>query len=85
MKKYLLFFIALIFAACSAGDQETLAHITQRRIEGTGKVMISYQFRAGNELISDSMEVAKAIVVPHDSVKVVYPAGNPSDSRLVLP
>jgi cytochrome c oxidase assembly protein Cox11 len=85
MKKCLFFISLGVLAACSSGQRETLAHITQRRIDSTGKVMISYQFRTDKGLVSDSMEVQRTIIVPHDSVKVVYQAGNPSESHLQLP
>jgi uncharacterized protein YcfL len=85
MKKHLFFFILVVFAACSSGQRETLAHITQRRIDSSGKVMISYQFHADGSVVSDSMEVQRSIIVPHDSVKVVYEAKNPAESHLLLP
>ncbi|MES2329373.1 MAG: hypothetical protein V4539_07210 [Bacteroidota bacterium] len=85
MKKNLLLFCITLLAACSAKQRETLAHITQRRIDASGKVMISYQFHNGASLVLDSMEVPKTLIVPHDSVKVVFSPENPSDSHLLLP
>lgn len=85
MKKITMMGWLALVAACSAGERQTYAHITQRRAVDAGKVMITYRFEAGGAWILDSMEVGRAAVVPHDSVKVVYPAENPSKSRLVLP
>ena len=85
MKKNLLLFSIILLAACATKQRETLAHITQRRIDANGKVMISYQFLNGTSLVSDSMEFAQTSIVPHDSVKVVFSAENPSESHLVLP
>jgi hypothetical protein len=85
MNKNLLISCFIVLAACAAKQRETLAHITQRRIEASGKVMISYQFLNGTSLVSDSIEVAKTSIVPHDSVKVVFSPENPSESRLILP
>lgn len=85
MKKNLSCILVLCLAACSQGQRETFAHITQRQLDNSGKVMITYQFRAGDGVVKDSMEVQKSIVVPHDSVKVVYEAADPSKSHLVLP
>ncbi|MES2005181.1 MAG: hypothetical protein V4450_11705 [Bacteroidota bacterium] len=75
------FFLLL---ACSGRNQESIAHITQRRLKASGSLVISYQFRQGASLFKDSMEIPNRIV-PHDSVKVVFASGNPSKSHLVLP
>ena len=85
MKKNVLFFSVIILAACSTKQRESLAHITQRRINASGKVMISYQFHNGTNLVLDSMEVKRTTIVPHDSVKVVFSPENPAGSHLVLP
>lgn len=84
--KYKWMIIALgLFAACTARERETRAHITQRRLDSSGKVMISYRFEADGKWVTDSVEVNRSVVVPHDSVKVFYAAGNPSASRLQIP
>ena len=85
MKRKILFSCIIFCTACSAKQRETLAHITQRRVDASGKVMISYQFHNGTSLVSDSMEVKQNTVVPHDSVKVLFSAENPANSHLVLP
>ncbi|MES2374087.1 MAG: hypothetical protein V4557_16015 [Bacteroidota bacterium] len=85
MKKNFLLFCIILLTACSSKQRETLAHITQRRVDAGGKVMISYQFLNGTSLVSDSMEVAKTSIVPHDSVKVIFSPENPTESHLVLP
>lgn len=85
MKKILGIYTLIMLAACSSGQQEAIAHITQRRIDSSGKVMINYRFQANGEWVSDSMEVGRAVIVPHDSVKVVFAGTNPSESHLLLP
>lgn len=84
MKKNLLIPVLLFFTACSTKEQETIGHITQRRLDGAGKLVISYQFNTGEKWVSDSMEVTNRII-PHDSIKVVYSVEHPQKSRLLLP
>jgi hypothetical protein len=84
MKKNVLISCFMVIAACSAKQRETFAHITQRRLDKHGKLMISYQFRDGDKLVYDSMEVPNSII-PHDSVRVVFASGNSSESHLLLP
>lgn len=84
MKKKAWILYVLLAAACSSGEHETIAHITQRRLDKSGRLLISYQFHAGDKLVLDSMEVTNR-VVPHDSVKVIFSSANPDNSRLVLP
>ena len=74
----------LILSACSSRQRETIAHINQRRIEPGGKLMISYQFSDGNQLIFDSAEVRNSIV-PHDSLKLFFSPTNPHDNHLLIP
>jgi hypothetical protein len=85
MIKPLIFFCIIIFTACSSKKQETLAHIVERRMGAGDKLIISYQFLAGTQLVSDSMEVPKNRIIPHDSVKLVFSPGNPAKSHLILP
>lgn len=84
MRKTILFSFILMIVACSAPETETTAHITQRKLRAGGKLLISYQFREGNKLFYDSVEVNNR-VIPHDSVKVAYPALRPGSSHLLLP
>ena len=84
MKNTLSFLFILLLASCTSKERETYAHITQRRMDAAGMLMISYQFNTGERLIYDSIEV-KNKVVPHDSVKVVYYPEHPEDSRLLIP
>ena len=83
MKKNLLIPVILFFTACSTKERETIAHITQRRMDADGKIVISYQFNTGEKWIYDSMEVTNRII-PHDSIKVVYSVKHPEDSRLLI-
>ncbi|MBI2273151.1 MAG: hypothetical protein EPO58_17505 [Chitinophagaceae bacterium] len=84
MKKILSFFLFLLLLACSAEQAQTRAHITQRSTGKAGRLMISYEFRVGDSLFSDSMELANR-VVPHDSVTVLFSPANPRKSHLSLP
>ena len=84
MKNTFLIFVILFFAACSTKQREAYAHITQRRLDTEGKLVISYQFNTGEKLYYDSVEVINKIV-PHDSLKVVFSPGHPEDSRLLIP
>jgi cytochrome c oxidase assembly protein Cox11 len=82
MKKYLFILVILFGAACSGKEKEATAHITQRRLDKAGKLVISYQFNSGERLVYDSVEIPNR-VIPHDSVKVVFSASNPEDSRIL--
>jgi len=84
MKNAICIFFVLFFAACSAKQRETIAHITQRRLDTAGKLVISYQFSHNGQLVYDSVEVINKIV-PHDSVRVIYSLEHPQESRLLLP
>jgi len=83
MKNTIYILIILLFAACSAKERETFAHITQRRLDKAGKLVISYQFSNNGKLVYDSVEVINKIV-PHDSVRVIYSLEHPQESRLLL-
>jgi hypothetical protein len=84
MKRLTVYFSIIIMFACSTSERQTFAHITERRMKAGGKLLISYQFREGNNMISDSIEVTNR-VVPHDSVKVAFSAAHPVSSHLLLP
>ena len=84
MKKNFFILSILFFTSCSEKEQETFAHITQRRLDADGRLVISYQFNAGEKMVYDSIEVLNK-VVPHDSVKVVFSPKHPEQSRLLLP
>ncbi len=70
--------------ACSGPQKKTIAHITQRRLQNGGNLMVSYQFHDGGQLFLDSMEVQNKIF-PHDSVWVAFSPENPQNSHLLLP
>ena len=84
MKNTFLILAILFIAGCSAKQRETFAHITERRLDPTGKLVISYQFSNGVQLYYDSVEMINRIV-PHDSLKVVFSPKHPEDSRLLIP
>jgi hypothetical protein len=78
------FFCLLLIGACREQANETIAHITQRRIKTDGMLVISYQYHNGRKLVLDSMELVNRIV-PHDSLPVVFSSGTPSESHLLIP
>ena len=84
MKKNYFILILLFLAACSSKQRETIAHITERRVDAQGKLIISYRFNTGEKWISDSAKVVNRII-PHDSVKVLFSPEHPYQSRLLLP
>ncbi len=49
-----------------------------------GKLMLSYIFKVNGQIVTDSAEVENT-VIPADTLKVVYPASNPSESTVYLP
>jgi hypothetical protein len=71
--------------ACSAGQQQTLAHITERRLKNNGKLQVSYAYHAGEKLVADSAELPVTTIVPHDSVTVVFSSKEPGKSSLLVP
>lgn len=84
MKKYPFISLLLLLFACSSGQEESIAHITQRRVDQSEKLMITYQFVFEGKQYQDSVTV-KNKVIPHDSLKVVFPSGHPEKSRLLVP
>ncbi len=84
MKKILSVSLFLLFLACSPEQEKARAHITERKTGKAGRLMISYEYRVGDSLFTDSMELANR-VVPHDSVTILYSPANPRESRLSLP
>ena len=84
MKISPIIIIVLLIIACSNRQKQAIAHITERRLQNSGKLMISYQFHDGGNLFSDSMEIENRIL-PHDSVAVVYLPEKPQTSHLLLP
>lgn len=84
MKNALFITLVLFLAACGAREEQTVAHILQRRLDENGKLMISYRFSAGGKWVYDSMELHNQ-VIPHDSLQVVFSSQNPDSSRLLIP
>ncbi|NCI48211.1 hypothetical protein [Sediminibacterium soli] len=79
----ILLLIAL-FAACSPRKRETIAYITERRVDQTGKLVLTYQFRVDQKWVLDSAQVDNR-VIPNDSLKVVFSSENPAENRLQMP
>ena len=77
--------IALVLlVACSSRQEESYAHITQRRVDARGQLVLTYRFFADGKWVYDSASVPNQ-VIPHDSVKLVYSPEHPAESRLLLP
>ncbi len=74
----------MILLSCSGKERQGFAHITQRRLQPGGKLMISYQFTAAEKIIYDSLELPNRIL-KHDSLRVIFSEGNPAHNHLVLP
>ena len=77
-------FCLLLIGACHEQGHKTVAHITQRRIRDNGILVISYRYYNGKQLVSDSVALPNR-VVPHDSLEVIFSAGTPSQSHLLIP
>jgi len=84
MKKRYWIPLVLLVTACSAGERQTVGHITQRSMRPGGRLVIAYRFNAGNSTIADSVEMPNR-VVPHDSVTVVFSVKDPAQNHLLLP
>ncbi|GAC1438260.1 MAG: hypothetical protein NVSMB63_01540 [Sediminibacterium sp.] len=85
MNKLSFLLLLLGLNACSFGKQEGYAHIVKRQKKAGGSVEIFYEFKAGDRLYMDSMEVSGSTVVPHDSVRIVFSPHDPSGNRLLVP
>jgi hypothetical protein len=84
MNRSIVCILIVIFAGCSGNSHETTGSIIQRRETVPGRIMLTYQFMAGGQLFTDSMEVENRIL-PHDSVRVLLPSGDAKHAQLRLP
>lgn len=77
-------FSVLLFAACNANKPvETKAHIFERKMLESGKLMVCYSFNNGNVLMKDSI-IIENLIIPQDSVAIVFQKNNPANSSLLL-
>ena len=61
----------------------TKARIFERKILQDGKLMICYAFTNNGSLIKDST-VIDNLVIPQDSISVVFQKNNPANSNILL-
>jgi hypothetical protein len=71
----------MIFSACSTDHYETKAKIIERKMLQDNELMIRYSFKAGNQVIIDSVRT-KNKVIPHDSLRVIYSPSDPGKNTL---
>ncbi len=85
MKQCWLFILIVACAiGCTAKRAETFARITERKHVDGQRLCLNYIFVAQGKLYRDS-SIIENKVVPSDSVRVSFPADNPSDSKLQIP
>ena len=85
IRKFLPYFFFLAITSCNASHSvEAKAYIFERKLLTNGKLMICYAFNNGNALVEDSSIIAN-MVIPQDSVSVVYEKNNPANSNLLIP
>ena len=78
-----LFLLAVI--SCNASHSvEAKAYIFEIKLLGDGKLMVCYAFNNNNVLIKDS-SIIENMIIPQDSVSVVYEKNNPANSNLLIP
>ncbi|QEC65878.1 hypothetical protein FRZ67_00640 [Panacibacter ginsenosidivorans] len=78
-----VFFLAII--SCNASHSvETKAYIFERKLLDNGELLICYTFNSGNALVQDSSIITN-MVIPQDSISIVYEKSNPANSNLLMP
>lgn len=82
--KLFTLFSVLFLVACDTNKQiEAKARIFERKMLENGKLMICYSFSNNNTIIRDSM-VIDNLVIPQDSVAIVFKKNYPENSNLLL-
>jgi hypothetical protein len=84
MKIFLVIVTAIVFFACGKKESRATAYITQRRLDTSGRLVLTYRFMAKDTWVWDSMRVDNRII-PNDSLVVLFSSENPVKSRLELP
>ena len=86
MKKIVTPCILLLIVSCNTNTDNLTkfnAYIFERKIRTDGKLLISYAFSYGKKIIKDSV-VVNNMVLPQDSVSIVFKKNNPAKSDLLL-
>ena len=82
--KFIPFLCVLLITACNTNSSiKSKAHIFERKILDNGKLMVCYAFTNGSVLIKDS-SIIDNLIIPQDSVGVVFQKNNPANSDLLL-
>jgi hypothetical protein len=84
MKTLLVILTVTALFACGKRESRTTAYITQRRLDTSGRLVLTYRFMAKDTWVWDSMRVDNR-VIPNDSLVVLFSSENPLKSRLELP
>jgi hypothetical protein len=77
-------FLPAVISCNASHSVEAKAYIFERKLLGDGKLLVCYAFSNNNILIRDS-SVMENIIIPQDSVSVVYEKNNPANSNLLIP
>ena len=86
MKKIVPPLMFLLAVSCNTGTSnftKANAYIFERKLRKDGKLLVSYAFNCGQKLIKDSA-IVNNIVLPQDSVSIVFEKNNPANSNLLL-
>lgn len=86
MKKIVAPILLLIAASCNTSTNDLTkanAYIFERKMRTDGRLLVSYTFNYGRKLIKDSAVVSN-VVLPQDSVSIVFEKNNPANSNLLL-
>lgn len=84
MKTFLVILSATAFFACGKRESRATAYITQRRLDDSGRLVLTYRFMAKDAWVWDSIRIDNR-VIPNDSLVVLFSSENPVKSRLELP
>lgn len=82
--KYFLLISFVFLLACNGRQKQALAHITERRRDATGQLVLQYRFYTGEKWVEDSISIPNQ-PLPNDSVKLFFTPGNPAENHLELP
>lgn len=84
INKLITLLSVLSILACNTNRSvETRGHIFERKMLEDGKLMVCYTFHNGNTLMKDSI-VINNLIIPQDSVAIVFQKNYPENSNLLL-